>query len=43
MRIRFEGEDTAAKDLAQRFVYLLLGLLPPVDDNSPSENPDGGQ
>jgi hypothetical protein len=42
--MKFEGEDTTAKDLAQLFVYLLLGLpAPTTDDNPPSENPDGGQ
>jgi hypothetical protein len=35
MKIRFEGEDTTAKDLAQWFVYLLFGLpAPATDDDS---------
>jgi hypothetical protein len=38
MRILFEGEDTTAKDLAQWFVWLLLGLPAPVPgDNDEKE------
>jgi hypothetical protein len=34
MRILFEGEDTNAKDLAQWYVWILLGLPVPEPEES---------
>jgi hypothetical protein len=37
--MRFEGEDTTAKYLAQWFVWLMLGLPAP---QAPDDTNDGG-
>jgi hypothetical protein len=39
MRMRFEVEDTNAKDLAQWFVWIALGL--PVPETEPEESKFG--
>jgi hypothetical protein len=43
MRIKFEGEDTTAKDLAAWFVWLLLGLPAPTTDDPDTSTKDDGR